>query len=69
MHFLVELRGDAHQAMGLLAAAGIQNLVSSDDPTGRLIARVSADDLDTAADRVRAAVGDGYIVGGVRRED
>ena len=49
-----------------LAVGGIQNIVASEDPTDRLIARVSAEDADTAADRVRTALGDEYAIMGVR---
>jgi hypothetical protein len=53
MHFLVEI---TYKAMGLLAMAGIQNVY---DPLrrDRVSARLSADDPDSAADRVRHAVG------------
>lgn len=69
-YFLVDIRGDAHLAVDMLAKAGIQDIVSKDDPTGRRVsARVSADDEESAVRRVLFALaGEPYTVTAVRRE-
>jgi len=54
-HYLVGIQGDALRTMGLLANAGIQNLVAAKDPTQRVTARVSADNPESARGRVLAA--------------
>jgi hypothetical protein len=56
-YFLVDIRGDALRAMGLLAHVGIQNLVSSEAPSEHLTARLSADSPENAQGRVLAALG------------
>ena len=56
-HFLVDIRGDAHRAMGLLAKAGVQNVVSRDDPMEQVAARVSSDNPEAAKGRVLSALG------------
>lgn len=43
--------------MGLLAKAGIQNVVDSEAPAERVAARVSADSPQAASGRVLAALG------------
>jgi hypothetical protein len=53
-YFLVEVRGDPARAAGLLALRGIQNLVH--DAPRTLTARLSADDRESAVQRVRAAL-------------
>ncbi len=62
-HYLIDIRGDAHRAMGLLALVGIQNIASKQDPTGRLTARLSSESAEGAQGRVLpvsvAAVGAG----------
>ena len=54
---LIEIRGDAYRAMGLLAKVGIQNIASKEDLTGRVTARLSADCAEAARRRVLAAGG------------
>jgi len=76
MFFLVEIRGDGYRAMGLLAKVGIQNLYNVGDPAsrGQGTARLSADDPDSAVERVRHALdgsalgGSGFSIGDVRPE-
>jgi hypothetical protein len=51
-HYLVDVRGDAHRAAGLLALAGIQNLVAEEG----VIARLSAKDGESAVERIRATL-------------
>jgi hypothetical protein len=51
-YFLVRIQGDPHQAAGLLAVAGIQNLVADEGVTARLV----AEDGEKAVQRVRAAL-------------
>jgi len=70
-YFLVEIRGDSHRVMGLLAKAGMQAL-SDPSPAGRwrVSARLAADDAAHAADRVGSALGDEqFTIGDVRAED
>jgi hypothetical protein len=57
-YFLVHIHGDAHRAAGLLALAGIQNLVAEEGVTARLTAR----DAESAVERVRAALGESFEV-------
>jgi hypothetical protein len=64
-HFLVAIRGDPARAAGLLAVAGIQNLVTSDG----IAARLRAADGEHAAERVQDALeGEPLTVGEARRE-
>jgi hypothetical protein len=51
-YFLVWIRGDPARAAGLLARAGIQNLVANEGITARLV----AEDGERAVQRVRAAL-------------
>ena len=53
-HFLVAIRGEDARAAGLLAVAGIQNVVTDDG----IAARLRADDGEQAVERVRAALDD-----------
>jgi hypothetical protein len=62
-YFLVGIRGNPALGAGLLARSGIQNLVSLDDAPGTLTARLTADDGESAAQRVRAALeGEAFTV-------
>ncbi|HXF00297.1 MAG TPA: hypothetical protein VN458_08110 [Solirubrobacterales bacterium] len=64
-HYLVDVRGDAHRAAGLLALAGIQNLVAEEG----VIARLSAENGERAVERVRAALeGEPFTAEGVKLE-
>jgi hypothetical protein len=64
-YFLVPIEGDAARAAGLLAVAGIQNVVRD----GEAAARVNADDADSTARRVRSALEDeAFVVGGSEAE-
>jgi hypothetical protein len=47
-HHLVEIRGDAYRAMGLLALRGIQNIPSREEPRERVTARLSSDSAEAA---------------------
>jgi hypothetical protein len=73
MHYLVTIIGDPARAAGLLAMAGVQNMRGPLD-RDRITARLSADNPETAVDRVRRALsadglGDaGFEVGDVRPE-
>jgi hypothetical protein len=68
-HFLVDIRGDAYRGMGLLAKAGIQNLVDQEAPTERVTARLSAETPETARRRVLAALrGESFEVEAARTE-
>jgi hypothetical protein len=51
-YFLVCIRGDPARAAGLLARAGIQNLVADEGVTARLV----AENGEKAVQRVRAAL-------------
>jgi hypothetical protein len=51
-YFLVGIRGDPARAAGLLAKAGIQNLVADEGVTARLV----AENGENAVQRVRAAL-------------
>jgi hypothetical protein len=53
-YFRVEIKGDVARGAGLLARAGIQNVV--DDAPRTLTARLSAQDGEAAVSRVRAAL-------------
>ena len=67
-HFLVDIRGDAHRAMGLLAVAGIETR-AWEEPTDRLTARLSAENAESARGRVLAArMGQDYTGEGIRVE-
>jgi hypothetical protein len=55
-YYRVTVRGDPARAAGLLAAVGIQNVVSLDDAPQTLTARLSADDGESAVQRVRSAL-------------
>jgi hypothetical protein len=69
-YFLVDISGDADRAMGLLALAGIQKIVSSEASTEHLTARVSADTPANARGRVLAALGgEAFTIEHVRPED
>jgi hypothetical protein len=69
-YFLVDIRGDALRAMGLLAKVGIQNIPSDLEPTELLTARLSANFPENAQGRVLAALGDeAFTINGVRAED
>jgi hypothetical protein len=69
-YFLVDIRGDAQRAMGLLAKVGIQNVPSDLEPTEFLTARVSADTPQSAHGRVLAALdGEAFAIEHVRPED
>jgi hypothetical protein len=58
-YFLVWIRGDPARAAGLLARAGIQNLVANEGITARLV----AEDGERAVQRVRAALeGESFTV-------
>jgi hypothetical protein len=69
-YFLVGIRGDADRAAGLLAQAGIQNLVSLDDTFARTVsARLHAETAEQAEERVRGALkGEELTVGEARQE-
>ena len=68
-HFLVDLRGDAHRAMGLLAKAGIQNIAEPEAPAERVTARLSSESPESARGRVLAALlGEPYTVERARAE-
>jgi hypothetical protein len=79
-YFLVPIRGNPDQAAGLLAKAGIQNVVSLADSAGfevpagnvparRVAARLSAESAKLAAERVRRALeGEPFTVGVARPE-
>ena len=68
-HFLVDIRGDAYLAMGLLAKAGIQNLAAPGELDERMTARVSAESEESARGRVLAALmGEPYEVEAARAE-
>jgi hypothetical protein len=56
-HFLIDIHGNAHLAMGLLAKAGIQNIVNQEAPTERVTARLSAETPEAASGRVLAVLG------------
>jgi len=67
-HFRVDIRGDAHREMGLLAVAGIETR-AWEEPTDRLTARLSAENAESARGRVLAALmGKDYTVEGIRLE-
>jgi hypothetical protein len=51
-YYLVWIRGDPARAAGLLAKAGIQNLVADEGVTARLV----AEDGERAVQRVRTAL-------------
>jgi hypothetical protein len=69
-YFLVDIRGDALRAMGLLAKVGIQNIPSDLEPTELLTARISADTPQNAHGRVLAALdGETFAIDAVRPED
>src|SRR6478609_11431294 len=51
-YFLVAIEGDAARAAGLLAVAGIQNLVHTAEAPPTAIARLIADDGKQAVQRV-----------------
>ena len=69
-YFLVDIRGDAQRAIGLLTLAGIQNISSDLEPTGLLTARLSADTPENARGRVLAALGGEMLtIEAVRPED
>ena len=69
-YFLVDIGGDADRAMGLLALAGIQNIVWPEPSTEHLTARVSADTPQNAHGRVLAALdGEAFAIVHVRPED
>jgi hypothetical protein len=51
-YYLVGIRGDPARGAGLLAKAGIQNLVANEGITARLV----AEDGERAVQRVRAAL-------------
>ena len=69
-YFLVDIGGDADRAMGLLALAGIQNIVWPEPSTEHLTARVSADTPENARGRVLAALDDEvFTIEAVRPED
>ena len=56
-YFFVVIDGDPVEAAGLLAVAGIQNLVRTDAAYGAVaIARLSAEDAEGALGRVRLAL-------------
>jgi hypothetical protein len=56
-YYLVPIQGDVDRARGLLAVAGIQN-------TGHVSARLSAEDRESAEERVRRALeGEPFRVG------
>ena len=55
-YFLVDIRGDAYRAMGLLAKAGIQNIASDEEPTKLVTARLSSETAESARGRVLAAL-------------
>jgi surface antigen len=56
-YFLVGIRGDSDRAAGLLAKAGIQNVVAKDAVVGGdIAARLSAQDAEAALERVRRAL-------------
>jgi hypothetical protein len=68
-YFLVDIRGDAKLAIGLLAKAGIQSM-SSGEPTELLTARLSADVPENAQGRVLAALGgEAFTIAYVRPQD
>jgi hypothetical protein len=69
-YFLVRIRGDADQAAGLLAQAGIQNLVSFDSTFARRVsARLPAENAEKAVERVRGALeGEELTVGEAQQE-
>ena len=68
--FLVDIRGDAQRAMGLLALAGIQDISSDLEPSELLTARISADVPENARGRVLAALGgEAFTIEAVRPED
>jgi hypothetical protein len=56
-YYLIWIRGDPARAAGLLAKAGIQNVVSEDAPArGDVAARLSAKSVELALERVRRAL-------------
>ena len=66
-YFLVWIRGDPARAAGLLAKAGIQNVVSKDvkdaPAGGDIAARLSAKSPELALERVRQALeGEAFTV-------
>jgi hypothetical protein len=68
-HYLVEIHGNAYRAMGLLAKGGIQNVVSRDNPTRQVAARVSSETAEDARGRVLAALmGEPFTVQAARLE-
>jgi hypothetical protein len=68
-HYLVDIRGDAYRAMGLLAKAGIQNIPVPQAISERVIARVSSESDAQARGRVLAALlGEAFTVESPRLE-
>jgi hypothetical protein len=68
--YLVDIRGDAYRAMGLLAKQGIQSIVSSEASTEHVTARLSADSPENARGHVLAALGgEAFTIEDVRLED
>jgi hypothetical protein len=69
VHYLVDIRGGACRAMGLLALRGVQNIVNQEAPTELVTARLSADTPEAASGRVLAALGgEPFTIDGVRVE-
>jgi hypothetical protein len=67
--FLVPIEGDAARAAGLLAVAGIQNLVHTAEVPPTAIARLIADDGKQAVQRVSSALdGKEFTVQGAAEE-
>jgi hypothetical protein len=68
-YYLVGIKGDPHLAAGLLAKAGIQNVLAKDaNVDGHIAARLSAASAELAAERVRQAVGEPFAVGDAQHE-
>ncbi|MEK6326447.1 MAG: hypothetical protein AABM66_02830 [Actinomycetota bacterium] len=75
-YFLVGIRGDRARAAGLLAVAGIQNVVHHSSPEDAtddgpaLGARLSAKDPESAVKRVRSALeGEPFAIEDEAREE
>ncbi|MEK6271471.1 MAG: hypothetical protein AABM42_02335 [Actinomycetota bacterium] len=69
-YFLVGIRGDPARGAGLLAKAGIQNVVHLDDAPRTLTARLSAADGESAVQRVRSALeGEAFTIKGDARPE
>jgi hypothetical protein len=69
-HYRVDIRGDTHRAMGLLAKQGIQNIIAEHERTKRVTARLSSDSPEGARGHVLAALcGEAFTIEDVQLEE